>query len=411
MFRSNLSVSELCVDSFLKDASTGHDPKEEEFSFFPDVLSHDRKFSDLSSMGQSNSISPTGLTDPSVSNDMDNVWGWEADNFDEEEFLDFIDDSLEDQSSLVPGPPISGTNMLTSRPRAPKKRMLEISATAALRAEAAAKNKALTVQLKRDVTKRVRIRRKAPVKRKEVVEQKLVELVKTIKICRRVMAEPDYFLSSGSAVGSSPAGHAPLQRIRVVSLAIETFLNSFMFVKPSEHEYIFQLVRPISESCSLSIPGLVSLTEQAKAISSCVHIASSELLGNALPVFVPAKFYGFSEILKASEMFGDVIRFLLSSSTHLHALSTEDLIKFTTTLEHSSSTISASGNKFTAPFSWKSEGLTTNMELRGLVSCTLNENLVASITLHFDPFSIVKQSVPLACDMLVKPSTYFTGSF
>lgn len=167
-----------------------------------------------------------------------------------------------------------------------------------------------------------------------------------------------------------------------------------MFVQPSEHEYIFQLVRPISESCSLSVPALASLVSEAKNVVPFV--------GNTLPSGVPSKFYGFSEILRASEIFGDAIRFLLNSCMISGQIAQPNFLppSFSTNLSHSNAAVSLVGDRITVPFFWKSTGLRKEMELRGIVSCKIVNELVVSITLHFDPFSVIRQSVPSANDIL-----------
>merc|ERR1711968_286593 len=274
--------------------------------------------------------------------------------------------------------------------KAPKKRMLEISASASLRAEAVAKSKELVLQARREMAKRTRIRRKKPKKRRVVVEQKLVELIRMIRMCKRVRAEATEFLSANC---DNKITIIISQKLRVVSLAIEAFLNSFMFVQPSDHEYIFQLVRPVSESCTLSVPALASLVTEAKNVLPFVV--------NTLPLVVPSKFYGFSEILRASEIFGDVIRFLLNS-----CLISEHMIEseispptFSTNLSHSNAAVSLVGDRITVPFLWKSTGLRKEIEQRGMVSCKLSNDLVVSITLHYDPFSVIRQSTPSAHDI------------
>jgi hypothetical protein len=299
--------------------------------------------------------------------------------------------------------------------------MLEISASASLKAEAAAKNKELAYQIKREMSKRYRVRRKHPKTKRVVVEQKLVELIRMIRMCKRVKAEATDLFEKAPTTTSAKTNNskcATTHKLRVVSLALESFLNSFMFVQPSDHEYIFQLVRPISESCTLSIPSLASLVSEAKNVLPFVNINLPELLYNNLPPIVPSKFYGFSEILKASEIFGDVIRFLLNSSTHITPLSANDpeqpLPSFSVDLAHSSAAISLAMDKFTTPFTWKSYGLSTNIEVRGMVSCVLSNNFIVSITIHFDPFSIVRQSVPVACDILLRvddKNSLFTGNY
>ena len=113
------------------------------------------------------------------------------------------------------------------------------------------------------MAKRTRIRRRKPKKRRVVVEQKLVELIRMIRTCKRVRAEATEFLSTNC---DNKITIIISQKLRVVSLAIEAFLNSFMFVQPSDHEYIFQLVRPVSESCTLSVPALASLVTEAKNV-------------------------------------------------------------------------------------------------------------------------------------------------
>merc|ERR1711871_1336507 len=102
--------------------------------------------------------------------------------------------------------------------KAPKKRMLEISASASLRAEAVAKSKELVLQAKREMAKRTRIRRKKPKKRRVVVEQKLVELIRMIRMCKRVKTEAAEFLSAN---GNNKIKIVISQKLRVVSLAIE----------------------------------------------------------------------------------------------------------------------------------------------------------------------------------------------
>jgi hypothetical protein len=123
-----------------------------------------------------------------------------------------------------------------------------------------------------------------------------------------------------------------------------------------------------------------------------------------LPTVVPSKFYGFSEILRASEIFGDVIRFLLNSCLISEQVAGPDITPpaFSTNLSHSNAAVSLIGDRITVPFLWKSCGLKNEIELRGMVSCKLSNDLVVSITLHFDPFSVIRQSTPSAGDLLIK---------
>ena len=128
------------------------------------------------------------------------------------------------------------------------------------------------------------------------------------------------------------------------------------------------------------------------------------LMPSILHVVVPSKFYGFSEILRASEIFGDVIRFLLNSCLiSEHTMESEIYPPmFSTNLSHSNAAVSLVGDRITVPFLWKSTGLRKEIELRGMVSCRLSNDLVVSITLHYDPFSVIRQSTPSICDTTTK---------
>jgi hypothetical protein len=362
------------------------------------------------------------------------VWNWNDNSdqtgFEDDSFLELLDasdeyqetsdefaSSLEDPLSRS-GIQLGASDQVLSKQRAPKKRMIEISAAASLKAENDAKSKEQAYLARRELMKRTRIRKKKPKKRRIVVEQKLVELVRMIKMCQRVTRElPSCLPVVVSSLPAKVASSIPA-RSRVVNLAIEAFLNSYMFVQPSNHEYIFQLVNPISESCTLSIPSLSSLVAEAKSVLPFVNISSADQLYNSLPTVVPAKYYGFSEILKSSEIFGNVIRFLFNNSPHLVPLNRTDpnapLPSFSTTLDHAASFVAASGNKVTTPFCWQSIGLSKNVQLRGMVSFSLTNDLVVSVTIHFDPLVILKQAIPLACETLLKVNTdlpYFTGNY
>ena len=359
--KTDVSVSDLCVTSFLKDSQLQQavEPKDD-FTFFPDIIggfSSDGKNDKIDGEGEGIDdflsdqmldqsrhtsadvegnggmvlrIEPDSPCIDRVADDcsssIGHLWDWDNDinpqNFDDESFLEILgaqsqeldasttatdaagsDDqiylgqnrkavdrcyhesnirdgteeyAISDRGSAAKNDCIEtdafndkslGNNQSQStgivKQKAPKKRMLEISASASLRAEAVAKSKELVLQAKREMAKRTRIRRKKPKKRRVVVEQKLVELIRMIRMCKRVRAEATEFLSSN---GNNKIKIVISQKLRVVSLAIEAFLNSFMFVQPSDHEYIFQLVRPISESCTLSVPALASLVTEAKNV-------------------------------------------------------------------------------------------------------------------------------------------------
>lgn len=487
------SVSDLVVDSFVKDSRQQSEPKEnDEFTFFPDIIDKS-SFADDDDFGicgpndspidvntgmlvdiPTHSETPHTITIPDTTTSSSGgdppspVWDWGDgdmnDTFDEASFLEILGNA-EDMAngiqrncegklntsrlglkvdSLTSGsltqinhlngagmnanPAVAAAAVVASnmkvggiawggvsggggpvKQKAPKKRMLEISASASLKAEAVAKSKELVLQAKREMAKRTRIRRKKPKKRRVVVEQKLVELIRMIRMCKRVKDHTtDLFERTTDESGSGAVQSIrsiSSYKMRVVSLAIEAFLNSFMFVQPSEHEYIFQLVRPISESCTLSIPALSSLVTEAKNVLPFINATCPGLVFNSLPPSVPSKFYGFSEILKASEIYGDVIRFLLNSSMHLcpeQSLTGDTPPAFLTSLSHSNAAVSLINDRITVPFVWKSTGLAKNMELRGMVSCKITNELVVSIILHFDPFSVIRQSVPIACDALLK---------
>ena len=361
--KTTVSVSDLCVTSFLRDSQQTTDSRDD-FTFFPDIIGG------FSSNGQIEKLGVTGddvgdflsvqtqdqahndsrLSPPDVcggtesepsnltcidvvtydsGGNVDGIWDWESDlhsqNFDER-LLEILGDqselniniasSKEDRDHSGHGRGIvdpsyyvnhnqakneeykQSTGKLVSvkdynelnkvehnaqgeinsvpfdltkksqklgilKQKAPKKRMLEISASASLRAEAVAKSKELLLQARREMAKRTRIRRRKPKKRRVVVEQKLVELIRMIRMCKRVRAEATEFLSANC---DNKITIIISQKLRVVSLAMEAFLNSFMFVQPSDHEYIFQLVRPVSESCTLSVPALASLVTEAKNV-------------------------------------------------------------------------------------------------------------------------------------------------
>ena len=490
--KSTVSVSDLVVDSFVKDSRQKSEPKEnDDFTFFPDIIDK-TSFADDDEFGicvsgespinvnagmsediDTNCNSPHTISIPDVATSSSSadppspVWDWgdgdinEA--FDEASFLEILgnaeelangirrtddrpvdsvnalkEDSLLQGSQLGLHPMNDATISINSAPaiaaaavvasnmkiggvigngmsmgivkqKAPKKRMLEISASASLKAEAVAKSKELILQAKREMAKRTRIRRKKPKKRRVVVEQKLVELIRMIRMCKRVKAHTtDLFERSSDSNGTGLQSIKSITsyKMRVVSLAIEAFLHSFMFVQPSEHEYIFQLVRPISESCTLSVPALSSLVTEAKNVLQYINCLNCpDVFFNTLPATVPSKFYGFSEILRASEIFGDVIRFLLNSSVHLvpdQSLPGATPPAFTTNLAHSNAAVSLVNDRITVPFFWKSTGLSKDLELRGMVSCKIANELVVSITLHFDPFCVIRQSVPIACDIILK---------
>lgn len=435
------SLTELNIDLLLSDSSSKDD-----FLFFQEVIgSNDPHKTTSSSLGLSlseqhvvsspknlrtlSSSSPSSFNSSTDDHELSPVWNWNDNSdhhgFEDDSFLELLDssDNYQDSDEFVS--PVGGvmarseahlSNSKLAKQRAPKKRMLEISAAASLKAENDAKSKEQAYQAKREQMKRHRIRRKNPKKRRIVVEQKLVELVRVVKMYQRT--RKDLFDSSTGLISIVPSksGAVVPPRGRAVGLAIEAFLNSYMFVQPSEHEYIFQLVNPISESCTLSIPSLASLVAEAKSVLPFVNISSADQLYNSLPSVVAAKYYGFSEILKSSEIFGNVIRFLFNNSPDLVPLNRTDpdapLPSFSTSLDHAQSCVSFNGNKFTTPFLWQSIGLSRNVQLRGMVSCTIANDLVVSITIHFDPLVILKQAIPLACETLLKVNvdlSYFTG--
>ena len=102
--------------------------------------------------------------------------------------------------------------------------------------------------------------------------------------------------------------------------------------------------------------------------------------------------------MRASEIFGDVIRFLLNSCVISDQISEPEFAPptFSTCLSHSNAAVSLVGDRITVPFLWKSTGLKKEIELRGMVSCKLSNDLIVSITLHYDPFSVIRQSTPSA---------------
>lgn len=428
MLRNVASISDLCIDSYLKDQLDAAEPKDD-FVFFPDILLSKKAMSEIGFESNVNSTEKECmlLEEPShigfiaeaekLGNDIDN-WDWdeqlgEEDALDDDgDFLDECDTDGTYSELLLSSDHTSMCLPEQQRRKQTKKRMLEISASASLKAEQVAKVKEMIMLEKKASAKRTRTR-KHPKKRRLVVEQKLVELIRMIKMVTRVRSDTSaLFDNSNREVGSSsrPETHVGIgiisQKFRVVSLAIEAFVNSFLFVQPSTHEYIFQLVRPFSESCTLIIPSLASLIADSKYVLPFAAINSPDVIFNSLPLSAPAKFYGFSEILKASDMFGATIRFLLTTSTFTVPLSVSDsnatAPSFSSCLNYAKAVISLTGDKLTVPFTWRSTGLTKDLELRGIVSCKIQNDLVVSITLSFDPFSIIRQVSPMAYDSLLR---------
>ena len=175
----------------------------------------------------------------------------------------------------------------------------------------------------------------------------------------------------------------------------ETFLQSVLgCTNPSTPNDLLKLSSP-------------SATFQSKALSSLVAQAQDKKNQMKLSAWVPVKqatsqfpeiHTGVGQIAASSRAFSSAISDFLTHST-MHKL------KFSVSISKESTISSKYGDKISAPFVWKSEGMIAlgfpeELEFNGLIRCSFVREGISQAQLFFDACKIVRQ-----CQILSQPLT------
>ena len=104
----------------------------------------------------------------------------------------------------------------------------------------------------------------------------------------------------------------------------------------------------------------------------------------------PELFQGIGQISRASREFKSSLEEILDPSLMKK-------LQITITLLHDKVIHSNSLDKFSAPFIWKSEGMLelgypSELEFNGLIRCSMENSVITSSHIGFNPFSIIRQS-------------------
>jgi len=178
----------------------------------------------------------------------------------------------------------------------------------------------------------------------------------------------------------------PLQRHADPAGAVNDLLKAILASKSTSPQ---ELLKVLSPTATLHSTAFSSLHSQAQSKRTKMNLNAWVPVPNQGPVRYPEQHKGVGQIAAACRAFSSSIADLLSGPLF-------SKVKFSAALLPKTTVISASGDRLASNFLWTTVGLvelglTSEIEINGLIRCSFSKDGISSANISFDAYSPVRQ--------------------